>query len=94
MEASFHILGIARNVAGATELRTLASTIEGLPLMRLDAFAGPDTWHGPVPADRVDRLRQFQQRLHGDVEDLRRRAWWLDQEADSLERAATLSGIA
>jgi len=78
----------------ANSLRTLASTIEGLPLMRLDALAGPDTWHGPVPADRVDRLRHFQQRLHGDVEDLRRRAWWLDQEADSLERAATLSGIA
>ncbi|MEL6893020.1 MAG: hypothetical protein AAFP84_15620 [Actinomycetota bacterium] len=78
----------------ARSLRTLADSIEALPLMQLDAFAGPDTWRGPKPADRVDRLRHFQQRLHADAETLRRRAWWLDQQADDLERTAALPGIA
>ena len=78
----------------AHSLRTLAATIESLPLMRLDALAGPDTWQGPVPTRRVEELRRYQHRLHRDAEDLRRRAWWLDQEADALERTAAIAGIA
>lgn len=78
----------------ARSLRVLASSIEDLPLLRLEAEAGPNTWRGPKPADRVERLRGFQHRLHTDVEDLRRRAWWLDQRADELEHATRLPGIA
>lgn len=78
----------------ARSLRALASSLEALPMMRLDALAGPDTWRGPVPFDTVEQLRAYQHRLHSDAETLRRRAWWLDQQATDLERAATLAGIA
>ncbi|MEM1333672.1 MAG: hypothetical protein AAGG08_09460 [Actinomycetota bacterium] len=78
----------------ARSLRVLASSIESLPLLQLDTLAGPATWTGPIPADRTDRLRMFQHRLHDDVETLRRRAWWLEQQADELERQAVLPGIA
>ncbi len=84
----------ARYRRRARSLRTLADSIESLPLMQLDAMADASTWRGPRPQAATARLRSYQHRLHADAETLRARAWWLEREADDLERSAALSGIA
>ncbi len=78
----------------ARSLRTLAGSLEALPLMQLESMAGAGTWRGPRPRDLTDRLRVYQHRLHGDAETLRSRAWWLEREAAELERAAAIPGVA
>lgn len=74
----------------ARELRRLATRIEELPVLRLDAEAGDDTWTGPRPALCRSTLQVNQRQLHQAADDLRWRAHRFEVEALELERRAAL----
>lgn len=69
----------------AGELRTLATTIEGGPVMRLEQLAGDSTWRGVRPTLCRTLLTTNVQQLHRAADDLRWQAWLFDQRADELD---------
>lgn len=72
----------------AAELRRLATRIEQLPVMRLDAYAGDDTWSGPRPTLCRTTLCTNQRQLHQAADDLRWHAYRFEIEADEADTLA------
>ncbi len=60
--------------------------------MRLDHFAGDDTWRGRRPDLCVTTLQRNQQQLHQAAEDARMQAYRLVLEAEELDRLTDLLG--
>ncbi len=80
--------GAAELRARAHRLRQLAVAIEATPAMRLERFAGDDTWRGPRPHLCRDLLRRNLAQLHQAADDLRWRAYVLEERAAACEAAA------
>ena len=74
--------------ARAQRLRQLAVTMEATPAMRLERHAGEDTWRGSRPHLCRDLLRRNLMQLHRAAEDLRWRAYLLEQRAAAVEAIA------
>lgn len=72
----------------AHRLRRYAEQIEHTPAMSLERHATVDTWRGPRPEECLRLLHSAQHRIHEAADDLRLRAWLLDQHADELDAAA------
>ena len=72
----------------AADLRRLATHLDATPLPEMIRMAGPDTWVSPRAAELRDQLGLDRARLQSSVDELRRQAHWLDQQADALDAAA------
>ena len=68
----------------AHRLRTLADDIERSPVLRLDSYAGDDTWRGSRPQLCRNLLRTNQAQLHSDADGLRWQAYLFEQQAEQL----------
>ena len=71
--------------ARAHRLRRLAVDIEATPAMRLERFAGDETWRGSRPHLCLDLLRRNLAQLHRAADDLRWRAYLLEERAAACE---------
>ena len=74
----------------ALELRRLAVRLDGVTLHAVTAWAGPDTWRSPAADECRAMLSRDRQRIAHAVDELRDRAWRLDQQADALEALAAI----
>jgi hypothetical protein len=68
----------------AHRLLTLANEIERSPVLRLDSFAGDDTWRGSRPQLCRNLLHANQAQLHSDADGLRSQAYLFEQQAEQL----------
>jgi hypothetical protein len=69
----------------ALALRHLATSLDGSPILSLDAAAGEDTWIGPLAAAFLEAVWRYQQQVLQAVDDLRWLAWQLDERAGQRE---------
>ena len=72
----------------ARHLRGLATTIEQMPVMRLDHWCDDDTWRGPRPQLCRATLQSSQHQLHAAADELRLHAYRFELEADHLDAIA------
>ena len=72
----------------AGHLRDLATTIEQMPVMRLDRWCDDDTWRGPRPWLCRATLQRNQHQLHAAADDLRLHAHRFELEAEHLDAIA------
>lgn len=85
-----HAADLARR--RARRLRSIAVRIEHSPVMRLEQFAGDDTWTGPSPELCQSTLRTNLAQLHRAADELRWQAWLFEQRANALDLASALAG--
>ena len=69
----------------ATDLRSLATAIEGTRAMEIDHLMGTSAWRGPRAESCVDELRRHQRRIHVVADELRWRARRLDRLAIEID---------
>ena len=78
----------------ALDLRDLAAAIEQLSALRLDGYAGDDTWRGSRAALCRTVLSSNQGQLHAAADRLRWRAIDFERQADHLDAAAATVSLA
>ena len=74
----------------ARRLRALATRIEQLPVMRLERFAGDDTWIGARPLLCRNLLLANQSQLHHEADQLRWQGYLFERRAAELETLAAI----